>query len=403
MSLQEQWKHRLISHKKISLIRKKRNAIAARAKALQEKQRVALKRQEERKAQRKKDAYEKKKAAGEIPPEFSELVSWIPPTRPIDFFQIGDICDRRWPGDGEWKRCIVTAIHVPTLETSLSLITAPLSSTSSSSLLVGSGNAKKGGGDAADVDGALDIDFVGTYRHERNITSFEDVRFHKPRPRWKAGKRWRTVSLAVDVPTSRCYNTTAPLGLTMQANTKGKVPLVLAVESTSIFSSQVCPGDKIISMNGISTDHSRADGVRQCFHAACTSRCTSTAVAVPSAAPSAAPSEAPSEAAPSATVSAAVSAVESATHVEHTEVTKTVSGTIATSRRILVEVKRSIDVALRVQAGSLNGHLRRVQERQRREREGVPSICQNGGEPVIESTISYKGTVKPPKDADNTQ
>ena len=67
-----------------------------------------MQRREENKAKKRLAAYEKKKAAGEIPPEMHELVPWKPPVRPIDFFVLGDICERKWPGYDDWERCVVT-------------------------------------------------------------------------------------------------------------------------------------------------------------------------------------------------------------------------------------------------------------------------------------------------------
>ena len=58
-----------------------------------------MQRREENKAKKRLAAYERKKAAGEIPPEMHELVPWKPPVRPIDFFVLGDIC-------GEEETCL---------------------------------------------------------------------------------------------------------------------------------------------------------------------------------------------------------------------------------------------------------------------------------------------------------
>tara|TARA_B100000795_G_C22455847_1_gene307358 strand:+ start:168 stop:554 length:387 start_codon:yes stop_codon:yes gene_type:complete len=108
MTLPQQWKFRLQSHHKLINLRQiKRDAIEAANKE-KEKQRLKLQRREENKAKKRLAAYEKKKAAGEIPPEMHELVPWKPPVRPIDFFVLGDICERKWPGYDDWERCVVT-------------------------------------------------------------------------------------------------------------------------------------------------------------------------------------------------------------------------------------------------------------------------------------------------------
>ena len=197
------------------------------------------------------------------------------------------------------------------------------------------------------------------------------MRFQKPRPRWKAGRRWRALTIVLTVPTSSVNDTSAPLGITLEANTKTNrrelQPKITTVSKESIFFSKVLNGDRLLSMNGIPIDYSRPDGVKACFHAAWTSTKSTTSTSTTS---------------------------------EKNE--KSESGEIKT-RRIVIEMKRLIDVALPISKNALNSTLRRCQEKQRIEREGVPSICQNGCEPVIESTINLKGVVSPPKKTESQQ
>jgi hypothetical protein len=147
MSLEKQWEYRLVSDKKLKILRKKRYEKMEEKKRIEtkekfEKKKILMAKKEKlmkkmnqeikrKKAKEKKrlESWLKRKEAGLIPPTLEELVPWEAPATSMSFFRVGDVLERQWPAgadeEKEWRRCVVTKVTLVSNNNGNSMLASP--------------------------------------------------------------------------------------------------------------------------------------------------------------------------------------------------------------------------------------------------------------------------------------
>ena len=333
MEPEKVWKYRIKSDRKIRALRNRRLQAEEKRKLAELRRADALRQRQIRNEENQRKRYAKRLADGEVPPSLAEVRPWVIPQSAADFFKVGDVCERKWPGDGMWYRCSIAAIR-------------------SEKMWEANGGSQSG---PSETDGnkdqqsrvVLDLGYSDSFSYEKGVHDMSNLRFAKPKPRWRLVKKWKTIQVQMDRHDGSLTGMTSEssvrkqtvAGVSFCRSSRGTSISVCSIAQESPFASILLHNDEVISVDGEAIDFKEPDMVRR--------------------------------------------KLLNAIHLGQ-----------------IMEIRRLLPAVARVRAAFLNRHLQNAIKVEAYKRSGPPSICQASASRARECVINSTGAVKsPPRQA----